>query len=203
MGDFTVPFVLVGAIYRSKNLLPLKFRKMFANALMLPQFDYLDIIWSKTFKYRLKELDILYKKVAKIALDVKLRESSIEICKNMDWLPLHLKRQLHLSAYMYRIINENYPQHFIEKSLVELEMEIIVIYTHESQNPSRIFYLGAKAWNILPKSLRASESVQIFSSVYKKARMESVKINRYYQINNSFNDRVGIKMGTWFVPAQP
>ena len=45
-----------------------------------------------------------------------------------------------------------------------------------------------QAWNILPKSLRASESVQIFSSEYKKALMESVKNNRYYQINNSFNE---------------
>ena len=34
----------IGAMYKSKNLLPLKYRKMFANALMLPQFDYLDII---------------------------------------------------------------------------------------------------------------------------------------------------------------
>jgi hypothetical protein len=41
---------------------------MFVNALMLPHFDYLDIIWSKTFQYRLEELYI-YKKVAKIALD--------------------------------------------------------------------------------------------------------------------------------------
>ena len=54
----------IGALYRSKSLLPLKFRKMFANALMLPQFDYLDIIWCKTSQYKLKELDILYKKVA-------------------------------------------------------------------------------------------------------------------------------------------
>ena len=46
---------------------------MFANALKLPQFDYLDIIWSKTFKFRLNELDILYKKVAKIALNIDIR----------------------------------------------------------------------------------------------------------------------------------
>ena len=31
----------IGAMYRSKKLLPMKYRKMFANALMLPQFDYL------------------------------------------------------------------------------------------------------------------------------------------------------------------
>ena len=70
----------IGALYRSKYLLPLKFRKMFANALMLPHFDYLDIIWSKTFQTKLKELDIIYKKVAKVALDVNVTESSIEDC---------------------------------------------------------------------------------------------------------------------------
>ena len=35
----------IGAKYKSNNLVPLKYRKMFANSLMLPQFDYLDIIW--------------------------------------------------------------------------------------------------------------------------------------------------------------
>ena len=182
----------IGAMYRSKNLLPLKFRKMFANALMLPQFDYLDVIWSKTFKYRLKELDILYKKVAKIALDVKVRESSIEVYKNMDWLPLHLRRQLHLSAYMYRIINENCPRHFIGKfayiSGGSRDGDNCNLYTQKSKSHKEFFYLGAKAWNILPKSLRASESVKIFSSTYKKALMERVKNDRYYQINNSFNE---------------
>ena len=37
----------IGALYRSKSLLPLKYRKMFVNALMLPQFDYLEHnIWT-------------------------------------------------------------------------------------------------------------------------------------------------------------
>ena len=54
-----------------------------------------------------KELDnMLYKNLAKIALDVKLREASIEV---------YLTRKLHPSANMYRIINENCPQHLIEK----------------------------------------------------------------------------------------
>ena len=52
----------IGAMYRSKKLLPMKYRKMFANALMLPQFDYLDIIWNKANKTKLTELDIIYKK---------------------------------------------------------------------------------------------------------------------------------------------
>ena len=69
----------IGAMYKSKNLLPLKYRKMFANSLMLPYFDYLDIIWNKTTKTNLNELDILYKKIAKIALDYDILERSKKV----------------------------------------------------------------------------------------------------------------------------
>ena len=34
----------IGAMYRASSLMPVKYRKMFANALILPQFDYLDIV---------------------------------------------------------------------------------------------------------------------------------------------------------------
>ena len=88
----------IGAMYRSKSLLPTKYRKMFANALMLPQFDYLDTIYCRANKTKLAELDIIYKKVAKIALDVPQTESSLNVYKEMKWLPLHLRRQLHLSG---------------------------------------------------------------------------------------------------------
>ena len=66
----------IGAMYRSKKLLPIKFRKMFANAHMLPQFDYLDTIYSSAGKTKPQELDLLYRKVAKIALDVGKQEST-------------------------------------------------------------------------------------------------------------------------------
>ena len=43
-------------VYRSKSLLPTKYRKMFANALMLPQFDYLDTIYCRANKTKFAEL---------------------------------------------------------------------------------------------------------------------------------------------------
>ena len=105
----------LGAMYRSSKLLPVKYRKMFANALMLPQFDYLDTIYCRASKTKLAELDLLYKKVGKIALGVPQTESSVTIYKDMKWLPLHLRRQLHLSNYMYRIMNDNCPTNFRNK----------------------------------------------------------------------------------------
>ena len=40
---------------------------MFVNALMLPQFDYLDIMRCREGKIKLSAIDVFYKKVAKIA----------------------------------------------------------------------------------------------------------------------------------------
>ena len=60
---------------------------MFANALMLPQFDYLDTMCYRAGKVKLADLDSLYKKVARIALGVPQTESSLNVYKDMKWIP--------------------------------------------------------------------------------------------------------------------
>ena len=47
-------------MYKSKGVLPLKYRKMCANSLTLPYFDYLDIIWNKEKKKIQEKKKILY-----------------------------------------------------------------------------------------------------------------------------------------------
>ena len=164
---------------------------MFANALMLPQFDYLDIIWAKTCKTKLNELDTLYKKVAKIALDVNIRESSIEVYKNMGWLPLHLRRQLHLTTYMYRIINGISPKHFMNKfsyiSGGSRDANNCNLYTNKTRTHKEFYYLGAKAWNILPESIRNMEGVRDFSEHYKKQLLTAAVSDKNYKVDNTYD----------------
>ena len=54
-------------------------------------------------------------------------------------------------------------------------MGIIVTYTQKSKSHKELYHLGAKAWNILPQSLRASQSVTSFSSICKNAPIEKLK----------------------------
>ena len=72
-------------------------------------------IYCKANKTKLNDLDILYKKVAKIALGVDKTESSMTVYKEMKWLPLHLRRQVHLSSYVLKIIKGKSPSNFINK----------------------------------------------------------------------------------------
>ena len=109
---------------------------MFANGIMLPHFDYIDTIYCKANKTKLNDLDVLYKKVAKIALGVPKTESTLTVYKDMNWLPLHLRRQVHLSSYVMKIIKGQGPSNFINKfNFVSgaVEMELIATSIHQNQ----------------------------------------------------------------------
>ena len=181
----------IGAMYKSKNLLPLKYRKMFANSLMMPYFDYLDNIWSKANKTKLKELDILYKKIAKIALDYDKLESSKKVYKDMKWLPLHLRRQLHMSTYMYKIINGMSPPQLRDKFVYisggSRDGNNCNLYTMKTKSHKQFFYLGAKCWNLLPQTLRQADSVKIFSSALKSSFLHSIEADEIYMVDNTYD----------------
>ena len=180
----------LGAMYRSSKLLPVKYRKMFANALMLPQFDYLDTIYCRASKTKLAELDLLYKKVGKIALGVPQTESSVTMYKDMKWLPLHLRRQLHLSNYMYRIMNDNCPTNFRNKFRYVSggrSSNNCNLYVDRSSSHKEFYYLGAKCWNNLSSETRTISDITWFSKAYKNQLLLSCTTDPNYVTNNSFD----------------
>ena len=160
-------------MYQGKSLLPVKYRKMFADALILPHFDYLDTIYGRASKTKLNELDILFQKVAKIALGVDKTKSSINVYRDMKWLPLHLRRQVHISSYMFKVIKAESPNNFINKfkyiSGGSRDGPNCNLYTPKSPNLKNFYYLGAKAWNNLPSDLRnkCDAKAYAFSNIYK------------------------------------
>ena len=164
---------------------------MFANALILPHFDYPDTIYGRASRTKLHELDIVYKKVGKIALGVEKTESSINVYRDMKWLPLHLRRQVHLSTYMFKIIKGNSPSNFINKfkfiSGGSRDGSNCNLYTPKSINLKHFHYLGAKAWNILPTSLRNKDDPKAFGNIYKMNLLESIMEDPNYVGNNSFD----------------
>ena len=178
-------------MYRESNLLPVKNRKMFANALILPHFDYLDTIYGRASKSKLHELDILYKKVAKIALGAEKTESSMNVYKDMKWLPLHLRRQVHISSYMFKIINNQSPSNFIYKfkfiSGGSRDGTNCNLYTPRSANLKNFYYLGAKAWNILPPHLRNISDAKVFGKLYKAQILDLIINDPKYIVNNAYD----------------
>ena len=133
----------------------------------------------------------MYKKSAKIALDYDMMESSKKVYKDMGWLPLHLRRQMHLALYMYKIVNGKSPPHFMNKfsyiSGGSRDGENCNMYTNKSKSHKQFSYLGEKCWNVLPQPLRQTESVKDFSNLYKRMLQKSIDMDPNYVVNNSYN----------------
>ena len=181
----------VGAMYRSKSLLPLKYRKMFANALVLPYFDYLCIIWGRTDQSKLTELDIIYKKVAKIALDYKPRTESIKVYSDMGWLPLNLRRQLHLTNYVFRIIHGKAPKQFSNMfsyiSGGSRDGDKCNLYIRKSKSHKKLSYLGPKCWNILHPDCREMDDLEKFSKHLKLCFLHAISSDPLFSVNYKFD----------------
>ena len=110
----------------------------------------------------------------------------------MGWLPLHLRRQLHLSTYIYnRILNETCPKNFMGKfnyiSGGSRDGENCNLYTQKSRSHKEFLYLGTKAWNIIPQQLRSSTSVKTFSNAYKQLLLSTMTADQNYEAENAYD----------------
>ena len=86
----------IGLIRRIRNLLPLQARVALYNALILPLFDYGDVIWGdKNNDTIMSELQILQNKAAKVMLGQPPRSSSTEALKSLDLKSLSTRRFFH------------------------------------------------------------------------------------------------------------
>ena len=106
----------------------------------------------------------------------------------MSWLPLHLRRQLHLSSYMYRIINDICPSNCMNKfqyvSGGTREGSNCNLYMKKSKTLKDFYYLGAKCWNCIPGHIRVKDDVKKFSKCYKAELLSSATSDVNYRINN-------------------
>ena len=140
---------------------------------------------------KLRELDILYKKVAKIALGVDITESSLSVYRDMKWLPLHLRRQVHLTSYMFKIIKGRSPSNFMNKfsfiSGGSRDGENCNLYTPKSKSLKHFYYLGVKSWNVLPLTLRNLSDPKAINKAYKAQLLEAITNDNRYVTNNKFD----------------
>ena len=73
-----------------------KARLLFYNSLVLPIFDYADLVWGDKDNVSLmKELQILQNKAAKLILDRSLHSSSTGALTVLRWLNLEERRKCH------------------------------------------------------------------------------------------------------------
>lgn len=81
-------------------------RLLFYNSLVLPIFDYADLVWGDKDNVTLmKDLQILQNNPAKLILDRSVHSSSTDALTVLRWLNLDERRKCHRYIYAYKCIN--------------------------------------------------------------------------------------------------
>ena len=98
-----------GISRKIKSLLPRSARILFLNCLILPLFDYADIIWGYNNNAVLaKNLQLLLNKAAKTILTTALfiHLHATDGLEALGWLTLEKRRLFLLCLYLYKSVNE-------------------------------------------------------------------------------------------------
>ena len=95
----------IGLIRRIRNVLPLQTRVTLYNTLILPLFDYGDVIWGDKNKDTImSELQILQNKAAKVLLGHPPRSSSTEALRSLNLKSLSARRFFHRCIAIHKYL---------------------------------------------------------------------------------------------------
>ena len=96
----------LGLIRRIKHLLPLHARLTLYRSLILPLFDYGDIIsGDKNNATLMNDLQIQQNKAAKILLDKAKYSSATDALEILKWKRLDQRRHMHRCVFIFRCLN--------------------------------------------------------------------------------------------------
>ena len=97
----------LGLICRIKHLLPFQARLTLYNSLVLPLFDYSDIIWGdKNNSSLMNHLQVLQHNAARLILDLPRQSSATEALHILEWKPLPLRRKYHRCTSIFKCLNQ-------------------------------------------------------------------------------------------------
>ena len=158
---------------RIKIYLPMNARKLFYYTLILPLFDYCDIIWGDRGNSTLMQsLQILQNKAAKEILDRPYYSSSTDALETLQWKTLECRRKIHRCIFIHKCLN-NYINHDFN---IKLNKDFHNYNTRYKNNIRKtkakrrwghwtVVFRATEDWNSLTESIRNIAELKDFKKV--------------------------------------
>lgn len=160
----------LGALRRVKHLLPLHARLTLYNSLILPLFDYSDLVWGdKNNEVLMQHLQILQNNAARTILDQPKHSSATLALEQLSWKPLAERRRLHRCIALYK-----YLHNYIDFDFMLIRNDLIHSHNtrrhHDLHLPrvrtnwgkQRFAFHAATDWNDLDIAARQAPSLNDF-----------------------------------------
>ena len=152
-------------------------------SLVLPDFDYCDVVWAGLNKGLSDRIDKLYNRAARIITQSDWETRSVDILKMLQWDTLGVRRHQHSAIVMHKIIHNKAPEYLTE---VFNPMCDSIVYNLRDSNynltlqkpkteslKKSFSYRGAKLWNSLPNSIKSKQSLEPFSKSLRSLSLQN------------------------------
>ena len=149
--------------------IPLETRKIFANSLIISNFNYCPLVWYFSRAKQLQKIEKIQERILRFLHDdyvsnyLKLLKASVSVS-------MKVRRMRYLCVEIYKTLNDLNPGYM--KDMFQVQQSAYSTRRPYNKTVPRanqttfstrsIRYEGAKIWNHLPNSLKSAETLEIF-----------------------------------------
>ena len=145
---------------------------MIYKSLILPFFDYCDVVWAGLNKGLSERFDKLHNRAARIITQSEWDVRSAKILKMLQWDTLGVRRHHHTAIMMHKIMHNKAPEYLTEAfhlvrdtttyNLRDSNLNLALQKPNTENLKKSFSYRGAKLWNSFPSTIKAEPSLEVF-----------------------------------------
>jgi Reverse transcriptase (RNA-dependent DNA polymerase) len=161
-----------GALSRlwcTADFIPIETRRKLVVALLLPKFQYCDLLYSQSSEGNKNRLKRLYNSCARYVYNIKPTESISGPARNITGKTLEQMYRFRICSFYYKLIAQHQPGYLWDKLRFGHSLRTCVIIPpryHYSDRGNSFFVEGATMWNSLPLEVRSARSAEAFKRSY-------------------------------------
>jgi hypothetical protein len=161
-----------GALSRlwcTADVTPPETRRRLVVALLLPKFQYCDVIYSQSSQGNKNRLNRLYNSCARYVYNIKATERISEAAKNITGSTLDQMNKYRICSFYFKIITQHQPGYLWDKLRFGQSRRtcILIPPRHSYLDRGNSFFVeGATMWNLLPLEVRSARSAETFKKFY-------------------------------------
>ena len=156
---------------RNLSMCPRSTKASCYKTLVRPQLEYASAVWDPSTQMNINKLEQVQRRAARFTTgDYRNTSSVTAMMKQLDWEPLHARRQQSKAVMMYRVVN----------NLLDVKAQGVLIpagvhtrghgnryhqpFTRVEAYKASFFPSGIRLWNGLPEAVVTAPSIEVFKT---------------------------------------
>ena len=162
-------------IARSRSVLPLTTRKLLVDALVIPHYNYCDVLYDGCSTEGKHIIQRSQNYAAKSLLGMRRQDSATAAREKLGWIDLEARRKVHLGVFLHKAAKGNsseHAKHMFEQRLANHRHNTrsrkagkLNSITHSTALFERsVSFRGVQAWNTIPETIKGNHKTKSFKT---------------------------------------